>query len=146
MLDILGMSRKTLKDQSLIILDQTLPVYILPTQLFSLALMQLQREPCMMSTGMFMQIRYCQMFRKTYKSAFIHVSDIKNEIIINYRSFGYDLLQVTYPEFHYTSLLYLTDHGLDFKGGEFIFVDEKLNRYSKISQLYFSIATIKFFI
>jgi len=36
--------------------------------------------------------------------------------------------KVTYPEFHYTSLLYLTDHGLDFKGGEFIFVDEKLNR------------------
>ena len=36
----------------------------------------------------------------------------------------------TYPTFHYTSLLYLTDHGTDFKGGEFVFVDnhEKLNR------------------
>jgi hypothetical protein len=38
------------------------------------------------------------------------------------------LFQVTYPGFHYTSLLYLTDHGIDFKGGEFIFVDDKLNR------------------
>jgi len=36
----------------------------------------------------------------------------------------------TYPTFHYTSLLYLTDHGLDFKGGEFVFVDnnDKINR------------------
>jgi len=38
--------------------------------------------------------------------------------------------KTTYPEFHYTSLLYLTDHGHDFKGGEFVFVDnhDKLNR------------------
>ena len=36
----------------------------------------------------------------------------------------------TYPNFHYTSLLYLTDLGEDFQGGEFVFVDthEKLNR------------------
>ena len=36
----------------------------------------------------------------------------------------------TYPEFHYTSLLYLTDHGRDFKGGEFVFVDahDHMNR------------------
>ena len=36
----------------------------------------------------------------------------------------------TYPTFHYTSLLYLTDFGADFTGGEFVFVDnhEKLNR------------------
>ena len=36
----------------------------------------------------------------------------------------------TYPTFHYTSLLYLTDLGEDFQGGEFVFVDshEKLNR------------------
>ena len=36
----------------------------------------------------------------------------------------------TYPNFHYTSLLYLTDHGVDFNGGEFVFVDshDKLNR------------------
>ena len=38
------------------------------------------------------------------------------------------LIQTTYPEFHYTSLLYLTDHGKDFQGGQFIFVDDKLNR------------------
>ena len=36
----------------------------------------------------------------------------------------------TYPSFHYTSLLYLTDYGVDFKGGRFVFVDnhDKLNR------------------
>lgn len=36
----------------------------------------------------------------------------------------------TYQTFHYTSLLYLTDMGEDFKGGEFVFVDasDKLNR------------------
>ena len=40
----------------------------------------------------------------------------------------------TYPTFHYTSLLYLTDFGVDFNGGEFVFVDnhEKLNRYIKL--------------
>ena len=37
----------------------------------------------------------------------------------------------TYPEFHYTSLLYLTDHGRDFRGGEFVFVDsnDRMNRF-----------------
>ena len=37
----------------------------------------------------------------------------------------------TYPSFHYTSLIYLTDLGEDFEGGQFVFVDahEKLNRY-----------------
>ena len=36
----------------------------------------------------------------------------------------------TYPSFHYTSLLYLTDFGEDFKGGEFVFVDssDKTNK------------------
>ncbi len=36
----------------------------------------------------------------------------------------------TYPSFHYTSLLYLTDYGVDFQGGSFVFVDnhDKLNR------------------
>ena len=36
----------------------------------------------------------------------------------------------TYPEFHYTSLLYLTDHGRDFRGGDFVFVDsnDRMNR------------------
>jgi hypothetical protein len=36
----------------------------------------------------------------------------------------------TYPNFHYTSLLYLTDKGVDFSGGTFVFVDtyDKLNR------------------
>jgi hypothetical protein len=36
----------------------------------------------------------------------------------------------TYENFHYTSLLYLTDLGIDFKGGSFVFVDnhDKLNR------------------
>ena len=40
----------------------------------------------------------------------------------------------TYPTFQYTSLLYLTDFGVDFNGGEFVFVDnhEKLNRYIKL--------------
>jgi hypothetical protein len=40
----------------------------------------------------------------------------------------------TYPNFHYTSLLYLTDHGVDFNGGEFVFVDshDKLNRLKTI--------------
>jgi hypothetical protein len=49
----------------------------------------------------------------------------------------------TYPSFHYTSLLYLTDHGDDFQGGEFVFVDthDKLNRY-KILIYHFSTLTI----
>jgi len=36
----------------------------------------------------------------------------------------------TYESFHFTSLLYLTDYGIDFKGGSFVFVDnhDKLNR------------------
>lgn len=36
----------------------------------------------------------------------------------------------TYPEFHYTSLLYLTDFDKDFRGGEFVFVDtnDRMNR------------------
>ncbi|GFU63146.1 2-oxoglutarate and iron-dependent oxygenase domain-containing protein 3 [Trichonephila clavipes] len=33
----------------------------------------------------------------------------------------------TYPSFHYTSLLYLTDYGIDFTGGRFIFVNEGKN-------------------
>ena len=37
----------------------------------------------------------------------------------------------TYGSFHFTSLLYLTDYGIDFKGGSFVFVDnhDKLNRH-----------------
>lgn len=31
--------------------------------------------------------------------------------------------KVTYPSFHYTSLVYLSEHGIDFKGGRFIFDD-----------------------
>ena len=36
----------------------------------------------------------------------------------------------TYPSFHFTSLLYLTDYGVDFEGGSFVFVDtqDKMNR------------------
>ncbi|TRY69063.1 hypothetical protein TCAL_04139 [Tigriopus californicus] len=36
----------------------------------------------------------------------------------------------TYPSFHYTSLLYLTDFGIDFQGGSFVFVDahDNMNR------------------
>ncbi|XP_041980440.1 2-oxoglutarate and iron-dependent oxygenase domain-containing protein 3-like [Aricia agestis] len=33
----------------------------------------------------------------------------------------------TYKSFHYTSLLYLSDYNLDFKGGRFVFMDEKQN-------------------
>lgn len=33
----------------------------------------------------------------------------------------------TYPSFHYTSLLYLTDYGKDFTGGRFTFVDKSHN-------------------
>jgi len=33
----------------------------------------------------------------------------------------------TYESFHYTSLVYLTDYGKDFWGGEFVFVDKKYN-------------------
>ncbi len=42
----------------------------------------------------------------------------------------------TYPTFHYTSLVYLTDHGTDFQGGEFVFVDahDKINRYELYSK------------
>lgn len=31
--------------------------------------------------------------------------------------------QETYPSFHYTSLLYLNDFGVDFQGGRFIFLE-----------------------
>ncbi|XP_004929738.2 2-oxoglutarate and iron-dependent oxygenase domain-containing protein 3 isoform X1 [Bombyx mori] len=34
----------------------------------------------------------------------------------------------TYKSFHYTTLLYLTDYNIDFKGGRFVFIDEKYNR------------------
>merc|ERR1711974_478166 len=36
----------------------------------------------------------------------------------------------TYPSFHYTSLLYLSEYKRDFAGGRFMFIDEgsKLNR------------------
>ena len=39
----------------------------------------------------------------------------------------------TYESFHFTSLLYLTDYGIDFKGGSFVFVDnhDKLNRHDR---------------
>ena len=33
----------------------------------------------------------------------------------------------TYGSFHFTSLLYLTDYGIDFKGGSFVFVDNHDN-------------------
>ncbi|XP_063829795.1 2-oxoglutarate and iron-dependent oxygenase domain-containing protein 3-like [Ostrinia nubilalis] len=33
----------------------------------------------------------------------------------------------TYKSFHYTTLLYLTDYGIDFKGGRFVFIDDKYN-------------------
>ncbi|XP_041473403.1 2-oxoglutarate and iron-dependent oxygenase domain-containing protein 3-like isoform X2 [Lytechinus variegatus] len=33
----------------------------------------------------------------------------------------------TYETFDYTSLLYLTNYGVDFKGGRFVFIDEKAN-------------------
>ncbi|XP_036428691.1 urotensin-2 receptor 2 [Colossoma macropomum] len=36
--------------------------------------------------------------------------------------------KVTYGSFDYTSLLYLTDYGVDFGGGRFIFVDPNSNR------------------
>lgn len=36
--------------------------------------------------------------------------------------------KVTYGSFDYTSLLYLTDYGVDFTGGRFIFMDQNGNR------------------
>ncbi|CAH2087521.1 unnamed protein product [Euphydryas editha] len=33
----------------------------------------------------------------------------------------------TYKSFHYTTLLYLGDYNIDFKGGRFVFIDEKYN-------------------
>lgn len=38
------------------------------------------------------------------------------------------MFQETYKSFHYTTLLYLGDYNIDFKGGRFVFVDEKFNR------------------
>ncbi|XP_013404610.1 2-oxoglutarate and iron-dependent oxygenase domain-containing protein 3-like [Lingula anatina] len=34
----------------------------------------------------------------------------------------------TYGSFHYTSLLYLSEYGTDFKGGRFVFVDKDINK------------------
>ncbi|XP_022131182.2 2-oxoglutarate and iron-dependent oxygenase domain-containing protein 3 [Pieris rapae] len=33
----------------------------------------------------------------------------------------------TYPSFHYTSLVYLSDYNINFEGGRFVFIDEKYN-------------------
>ncbi|XP_047532336.1 2-oxoglutarate and iron-dependent oxygenase domain-containing protein 3-like [Vanessa atalanta] len=33
----------------------------------------------------------------------------------------------TYKSFHYTTLLYLGDYNIDFRGGRFVFIDEKFN-------------------
>lgn len=38
------------------------------------------------------------------------------------------IFQDTYKSFHYTTLLYLNDYSIDFEGGRFIFIDEKVNR------------------
>lgn len=35
--------------------------------------------------------------------------------------------QETYPSFHYTALLYLSDYGTDFTGGRFFFVSDGKN-------------------
>lgn len=37
------------------------------------------------------------------------------------------MFQETYKSFHYTTLLYLGDYGIDFKGGRFVFIDDKYN-------------------
>lgn len=37
-------------------------------------------------------------------------------------------LQETYGSFDYTSLLYLSDYGVDFGGGRFVFMDSSSNR------------------
>lgn len=38
------------------------------------------------------------------------------------------MFQDTYKSFHFTTLLYLNDYNIDFKGGRFVFIDEKFNR------------------
>lgn len=35
---------------------------------------------------------------------------------------------MTYESFHYTSLIYLNDYGVDFKGGRFNFIDVEANK------------------
>ncbi|UYV83670.1 OGFOD3 [Cordylochernes scorpioides] len=37
------------------------------------------------------------------------------------------LLQKTSPHYHYVALIYLSDYGIDFTGGRFIYSDSKLN-------------------
>lgn len=37
------------------------------------------------------------------------------------------IFQETYKSFHYTTLLYLSNYGTDFKGGRFVFIDDKFN-------------------
>lgn len=39
--------------------------------------------------------------------------------------------QVTYESFHYTSLLYLSDYGIDFEGGRLIFLEGIDNKPTK---------------
>ena len=41
---------------------------------------------------------------------------------IQYVSFSF---QDTYPSFHYTTLLYLNDYGIDFLGGQFKFIEKR---------------------
>lgn len=45
------------------------------------------------------------------------------DYLIKYIQFFYNSLQETYPSFHYTTLLYLNDYGIDFRGGQFQFID-----------------------
>ncbi|XP_060535901.1 2-oxoglutarate and iron-dependent oxygenase domain-containing protein 3-like isoform X2 [Cylas formicarius] len=39
----------------------------------------------------------------------------------------------TYESFHYTSLLYLNDYGIDFKGGRFIYLDQMIDAKQNVS-------------
>ncbi|XP_068622562.1 2-oxoglutarate and iron-dependent oxygenase domain-containing protein 3-like [Battus philenor] len=52
----------------------------------------------------------------------------KNAVILHDEYWHPHVDKVTYQSFHYTTLLYFSDYGIDFQGGRFVFVDEKFNK------------------
>ncbi|CAK1580916.1 unnamed protein product [Parnassius mnemosyne] len=62
------------------------------------------------------------------KPTFFSEITSKNAVTIHDEYWHPHVDKETYKSFHYTTLLYLSDYNIDFKGGRFVFVDDKYNR------------------
>lgn len=62
----------------------------------------------------------------------VFISEITNNtpITIHDEYYQTHIDAETYPSFHYTALVYLSDYGKDFTGGRFIFIDNNSTRVS----------------